>query len=225
MKTTIYIDGYNLYYGSLHGGPYKWRDVVKLCNTICKEQQPASEVITVKYFTAPVKAKVSTHGQQSLVSQSAYHKALKNLYPSVIEIISGYFIQERGTLPRYKKPIQKNDRVEVWRLEEKKTDVNIAMHMYRDVVRNECDQIVLVSNDSDIVPSLEFIRKDYSEVVIGSIMPRRKVKQGKNRVSNKEISDLSNWTRQYVLDSELENSQLPDLVPTKKKPAYKPDYW
>ena len=104
MKTTIYIDGYNLYYGALHGTPYKWLDVVKLCNRICNEQQPSSKITTVKFFTAPVKAKVSTHGQQSLVSQAAYLKALRTLHPDTIEIIQGYFIQERGVLPRYKKP-------------------------------------------------------------------------------------------------------------------------
>ena len=30
MKTTLYIDGFNLYYGVLKGSPYKWLDVVKL---------------------------------------------------------------------------------------------------------------------------------------------------------------------------------------------------
>lgn len=225
MKTTIYIDGYNLYYGALHGTPYKWLDVVKLCKRICNEQQPSSKITAVKFFTAPVKAKVSTHGQQSLVSQAAYLKALRTLHPDTIEIIQGYFIQERGALPRYKKPIDKNDKVHVWRLEEKKTDVNIALHMYRDVVQKKSDQIVLVSNDSDLVPSLEFIKQDYPEIVVGSIMPRRQLKGGKNRVSNKEISDLSDWTRHYLLNIELEQSQLPDVVPAWKKAAFKPDYW
>jgi hypothetical protein len=42
----------------------------------------------------------------------------------MVEIINGYFIQERGLLPRFKRPLDKMDKVEVWRLEEKKTDVS-----------------------------------------------------------------------------------------------------
>jgi hypothetical protein len=34
MQTTVYIDGYNLYYGALRGTPYKWLDVVRLFETI-----------------------------------------------------------------------------------------------------------------------------------------------------------------------------------------------
>ncbi len=30
METTIYIDGYNLYYGCLKYSPYKWLDLVEL---------------------------------------------------------------------------------------------------------------------------------------------------------------------------------------------------
>jgi len=29
LKTRIYIDGYNLYYGCLKGTPYKWLDLTK----------------------------------------------------------------------------------------------------------------------------------------------------------------------------------------------------
>ena len=134
-------------------------------------------------------------------------------------------MQERGLLPRYQKPLNKNDKLEVWRLEEKKTDVNIALHMYRDVVKGVAEQIVLVSNDSDLIPALEFIKEENTGITVGSVTPRRKIKDSKNRTSNKEMSDLSHWTRKYILDSELENAQLPDTVPSRKKPAYKPDYW
>ena len=31
MKTNIYIDGFNLYYGCVKDTPYKWLDLAKLC--------------------------------------------------------------------------------------------------------------------------------------------------------------------------------------------------
>lgn len=40
MLTTIYIDGFNLYYGALKGTPYKWLDIVKLFSTITNELNP-----------------------------------------------------------------------------------------------------------------------------------------------------------------------------------------
>jgi hypothetical protein len=31
VRTSIYIDGFNLYYRALKGTPYKWLDVKKAC--------------------------------------------------------------------------------------------------------------------------------------------------------------------------------------------------
>ncbi len=61
--------------------------------------------------------------------------------------------------PRYQEPLDKTDRVSVWRLEEKQTDVNIALHLYDDVVQGKVEQVVLVSNDSDPVPAFQFARR------------------------------------------------------------------
>ncbi len=38
--------------------------------------------------------------------------------------------------------------------EEKQTDVNIAFHLYDDVIHKRCEQVILVSNDSDLLPAL-----------------------------------------------------------------------
>ena len=132
MRTIVYVDGYNFYFGVLRGTPYKWLDLVGLVKHICRVQNPNIEITAVKFFTAPVITKLATQGEKALHSQDTYHKALKNAHEGVIEIINGYFVMEKGTPPKYKNPVDKLDRVEVWRLEEKQTDVNIAMHLYRD---------------------------------------------------------------------------------------------
>ena len=46
-------------------------------------------------------------------------------------------------------------------MEEKQTDVNIALHLYRDVSQNKCEQVILVSSDSDLEPALRFIKQDF----------------------------------------------------------------
>lgn len=176
MKTTIYIDGFNLYYGALRYTPYKWLDIVKLFTLIANEQATDTEITSIKFFTAPIKAKVSTRGQLAFKSQNDYHKALNTLYPQLIDIILGYFSLEKASLPAYKTPIDKSKKHSVWKLEEKLTDVNIALNIYDDVIRENCEQVILVSNDSDLLPPLEFSRKHNPNIKIGLIIPRLKPK-------------------------------------------------
>ena len=51
MRTFVYVDGFNLYYGALKGTPWKWLDPVALLERVL---QPNHRILTVKYFTARV---------------------------------------------------------------------------------------------------------------------------------------------------------------------------
>ncbi len=53
MRTRVYIDGYNLYYGCLRRTPHKWLDVVALARNLL----PRNQIEAVRYFTAPVSAR------------------------------------------------------------------------------------------------------------------------------------------------------------------------
>jgi uncharacterized LabA/DUF88 family protein len=228
VKTIVYVDGYNLYYGCLKYTPYKWLDLYKLFSQyILKIQSPQSTLEKVKFFTAPIKAKIASHGHDAMLAQERYHRALTTLYPETIEIIQGYYSLEPADMPRYQKPPDKTDRVAVWRLEEKQTDVNIALQIYRDVQKGYCDQVVVVSNDTDLEPPLKMIRHDFGQQIkIGVVIPVPKPEQGRqHRPPNARLSQYADWTRQFILKEELASSQLPDKVPTNKRPILKPDYW
>ncbi|MBL1142186.1 MAG: NYN domain-containing protein [Proteobacteria bacterium] len=226
MKTIAYIDGYNLYYGILRSNGFKWIDIYSLLEIICKIQNPKSELLKVKYFTAPVKSNFATHGNDSNKSQQTYHNALKEIHGDNIEIIKGYHTIDRATPPLYKNPIDLNDRTEVWKFEEKQTDVNIAMNMYRDAIREEYGQQVLVSSDSDLEAALKFIKEDKPEITIGLVMPKPKLTDDrKARPITAYLDNHSHWTRDHILDEECLKSLLPDKIPTKKKPIVKPHYW
>ncbi|MCC4821300.1 NYN domain-containing protein, partial [Vibrio lentus] len=59
-----------------------------------------------------------------------------------------------------------SSRVKVWKLEEKKSDVNVAVEAVFDALTDpELEQIVFVTNDTDILPALEKIKafNDISE--------------------------------------------------------------
>ena len=76
MRTIAYVDGYNLYHGRLKHTPFKWLDLHGLLGLILRIQNPASELIEVKLFTANIKARFARRGQESVAAQSTYHRAL-----------------------------------------------------------------------------------------------------------------------------------------------------
>lgn len=70
----------------------------------------------------------------------------------------------------------RRNQVAIWQLEEKETDVNIALGMYRTACRSDqlkIEQIVLVSGDTDLGPALAAIRQDFPNIRLGVILPHR----------------------------------------------------
>ena len=121
-------------------------------------------------------------------------------------------------------PNKENDH-RVWLIEEKQTDVNMALHIYRDAVRGNLQQQIICTNDSDLEPALKLVRADAPDMQIGLVMPLRPPQASGQAISNKRLTELAHWTRKHILNSELEKAQLSDTVPTKKKPALKPAHW
>jgi uncharacterized LabA/DUF88 family protein len=230
LRTAIYIDGYNLYYGRLRGTQYKWLDVVALFSQIVQSIEPRSELRSVKFFTAPALTRFARHGEASMKAQNDYHRALEAKYPNVFSKILGTHSYEKdGTaLPAFidGRAFDRSNKVKVWRLVEKKTDVNLAMGMYRDANKKLVDQLVLVSNDSDAEPVVEAILEDFPFLKIGLIMPLPfKDDLRKGRPASTGLSALAHWTRSYIRDDELIKALLPNKVATRKKPATKPSHW
>jgi uncharacterized LabA/DUF88 family protein len=156
-KTVIYIDGYNLYYSRLKGAPYKWLDIAALFrDRILRAQDPSAQVVTIKFFTSPVKVSYARHGEASTHAQTQYHRALEARDPGLVQIIKGFHIFEPTVLPAHQPNAgpSKAQVTPVWMIEEKQTDVNLALHAYRDAVRGVADQLVICSNDSDMEPAL-----------------------------------------------------------------------
>ncbi len=54
MRTSIYVDGFNLFYRTLKKTPYKWLDLKSLFTKILDSK---NEVNAIKYFTARVSGK------------------------------------------------------------------------------------------------------------------------------------------------------------------------
>jgi hypothetical protein len=231
-RTVVYIDGYNLYYGRLRGTSYKWLDVVALFEHILKVQDPDGTLDAVRFFTAPALARFASHGQASMVAQQSYHRALEARHPARFSITLGiHSYDNSGTkLPTFVpgQPFDKTVRSHVWKLEEKKTDVNLAMAMYRDAAKGRVDQVVLCSNDSDAEPVLEALREDFPALIVGVVTPAHPPPEVGGRTHRRvsvSLATHAHWTRKYIVDDELAKAQMPPRVPTRKKPVDKPAHW
>lgn len=231
-RTAVYVDGYNLYYGRLRGTPYKWLDVVSFFDNLLRVQDPAISVQYVRYFSAPALMKFSTHGEKSIIAQQDYHRALSKIHGDRFRLALGAhsYNKEGALLPAFVQgvPYDKKNRVRVWKLEEKKTDVNLALAMYRDACRGELDSLIVCSADSDVEPVLRAIREDRPDLQLGVVMPRRATDSAIGKGSRGLASSLdehADWTRRHILDQELEASLLPKIVQTGRKPIRKPEHW
>lgn len=160
-RVTFYIDGFNFYYGLKtekdilpEWGQSYWIDVVKLCSQFLGPNQVLERVI---YFTA---SPLNTDANKR---QSAFLNANKAINGEKFEIVRGKYMPKTIKCP--------SCHYSIMRPEEKKTDVNISIRMVGDCVQDKTDRLVLVSGDSDLIPPIEFIVKNYPQKRIRVFFP------------------------------------------------------
>lgn len=224
MKTIVLIDGFNLYYGVIKNTAFKWLNIHSLFTEILHNQKPGSQLTQCRYYSAMVKSRLASRGSDATIAQQAYHTALSSPHTPQVAVILSRYQMEKVPLPRFVQGQQpdKKDSAMVWKVEEKQTDIKIALDAYRAAASGEYEQLVLCTNDSDLVPLLDAVKTDFPQITLGVITPRRK---DSGRPAAAEFRRWADWHRQYILSEELERHQFADRIPTAKRPVYKPDYW
>ncbi len=97
MRTRVYVDGFNLYYGALKGTPFKWLDPIRLSSLLL----PSACVIDkVLCFTARVSG-LSDPGTPA--RQQVYLSALRTL--SEVEVHFGSFLAKKIWRPLANLPV------------------------------------------------------------------------------------------------------------------------
>lgn len=162
MKTIVYVDGFNLYYGAVKGTGYKWLNIMALCNMLL----PKNQIIKIKYFTAPVTARPSDPDQPN--RQQLFFRALQTI--PELEIIYGHFLTHEITMPLAHPAPGQPKYVQVIKTEEKGSDVNIAAHMINDGYQRRYQVAILVSNDSDLVEPVKIVRNEL-KLPVGVLNP------------------------------------------------------
>lgn len=90
--------------------------------------------------------------------QEIYIRALETL-PN-LTVHYGHYLQSRVSMP-LAAPRPGGPRfAEVVKMEEKGSDVNIATYMLIDAFRKDCDQLVVITNDSDLAEPVRIINKE-----------------------------------------------------------------
>ncbi len=157
IKTNVYIDGFNFYYGALRKTPYRWVNLRKLCELLL----PKNTVVEIKYFTALVSARPNDPGQP--VRQQLYLRALRTLPGLSIHL--GHFLSHEVTMPLVVPQGQRQTYVRVWKTEEKGSDVNLATHLLHDAHMGRFDVGVVLSNDSDLLEPIKIVRSQLGKKV------------------------------------------------------------
>lgn len=142
MRTNVYIDGFNLYYGAVKGTLYKWLDLSVLCRLLL----PRNSINRIRYFTARVHGTAAD--QQKPVRQDAYLRALETI-PN-LTVHEGRFLSSIVRMPlAYPAPGGPRT-IEVVKTEEKGSDVKLATYLLLDGFAGDYEAAVVISNDSDL---------------------------------------------------------------------------
>jgi len=165
MKSYVYIDAFNLYFGCLKSTPYKWLYLSKLCTILL----PQHQIERIKYFTAHVKALPSSPNAPQ--RQQVYLRALSTL--PTLEIIYGHFLSHHVRMPLANPTAGQPRTVEVIKTEEKGSDVNLATYLLHDAYQNRYECAVVMSGDSDLLAAVQIVKNELGKPV-GVLNPQKR---------------------------------------------------
>jgi uncharacterized LabA/DUF88 family protein len=219
---------------------WRWLDLRLLASNIVATNSgwsPATS-LRVVYCTARIRADANNPGAAGPREQDVYLRALA-ASGSVDEIAYGTYVSRVATAPlatasrrgrpalaRPGWPVMIKDAtcsrdvpdatfmVSVARREEKGSDVNVAAHLLLDVLQEDVDAAVVISNDSD----LEFpIRQARKLVPVGTVNPTKRYTAG--ALTGAPTDGVGGHWWYQLTSADLFGSQLPSVVGKLNKPT------
>lgn len=195
MKRVIaLIDGFNIYH-SLDENPefhkYKWLDLRRLIELfIAKNEQ----LVKVLYFSAYAywePDKVKRH--------RTYAKALATV--SVESIFSEFKLKDRKC---------KKCGECYTSYEEKQTDVQIAINLFKASIDDIYEKAIIVSGDSDLIPAVNAVKAKFPLKVIHFLFPPRRTSESLKKVADSysRIREKHFIGSQFSDDIDLGNGQI-----------------
>ena len=223
-RVNVYVDGFNLYYGSLKATPYKWLDLAALCSVLF----PGEPIGRIRYFTAHVDP---TPGNLSApIRQQTYLRALHTIPNLTVRL--GHFLTEmEERIEVYplnpgapKVPNHANRLRWVWDTEEKGSDVNLATSLLLDAVDKDFTKAWVLTNDSDLAWPIEMARMKF-RLPVGVMMPDRPAGYpNPPRTESMQLKKAARWFRR-IEEAHLIASQFPASLADPSGTITKPTGW
>ncbi|PKO20648.1 MAG: NYN domain protein [Chloroflexi bacterium HGW-Chloroflexi-1] len=163
MRTNVYVDGFNLYYGCLRHTPFKWLDLAAFCYQVL----PTLAIQRIRYFTAHVRAPVNDPGKPQ--RQQTYLRALRTIPGLTVHL--GTFLSHPAIMPLAHPVPGGPQTAEIIRTDEKGSDVNLASYLLVDGYEGDYDIAVVVSNDSDLTTPIQLVRQKLG-LKVGVVNPQ-----------------------------------------------------
>lgn len=178
---NVYIDGFNVYHVikshiNKTSKPWepklKWCNLYKLAESYLKEDE---KLWKVYFFTA------DSWLANTRKKWVEYQKALNQSWVTVIKWqysqIKRTFMHRMPvidfilniSIPKEEKHKYIPKRLKYKTYEEKRTDVNIAVKILEDAFLRNYDRAIIMSWDSDIVPAIESVKRNFPKVIFTTL--------------------------------------------------------
>ena len=153
-RTVFFIDGLNVYHAikNLRFNKYKWLDYWELAKKFIGQKDELKGVLYFTAYSVWDNEKIKRHKRLVLANRD-----------QGVDVIFGRFRRVTKSCRQCKKKYRT--------FEEKRTDVNIAIHLLTNAYKDNYDKAVLISGDSDIIPAVEAVKQAFSEKEISLVIP------------------------------------------------------
>ncbi len=221
VRVAVYIDGFNFFHHmkKLYGKKYYRLDYKQLARQFIWHNE---KIVKVEYFTAYFFPDKDWENRHRAYVQALNFKWIQTILWKYQEVTKK-FVNRKNNIQKfvYKNIIRKlpvswqkyflPDRIEYKNFEEKRTDVNVALHILEDWLLDVYDKAFVISWDSDISPSIMSVKKhtkwNKKEFIL--LMPP----WAKAHTMEKVCDEVKNIT-----EENLKVSLLPNQVWTVHKP-------
>ncbi|MCX7044627.1 MAG: NYN domain-containing protein [Candidatus Sumerlaeota bacterium] len=199
-RVSVFIDGFNVYH-ALERRPachkYKWLDYAALARCYIGGRDTLEKVYLFTAFATWNPPKVNRH--------KLYLRALRK---RGVEVVMGKFKRKEKNCQLCHKTFQT--------FEEKLTDVNIALYMFRGAFLDEYEKAILISGDTDILPAVKMIHELFLDKQIGVVVPIGGFSEDLKRECDFHYQ---------MKESQLARSQLPEVLPDAAGDIRRPTEW
>ena len=221
----VYIDGYNVSRSlkSKYGKRYYWLNYRALAEQYLKEDEA---IVGIRYFTAVYPGDAQWEAKHKIYMQALTQYAGINPimwdFQLVYRTITDKNPRERITPPNFQATMntylgpqgRNHFSIQYKTYEEKKSDVNMALAIYRDAAKNKYEKAILITWDNDIAPAVKLVRGDYPQKEFMVLFP-----PGGKGHALKKICQI----KQIIQEQQLRIAQLPN--PVMVKDPQNPTQW